>query len=144
MNNTKLLIVEDDSIFLNALVWQLTQMGYDAINIVSAESLEQSRELKSEFIPEVILLDLNIKDCHGIKTYEEITSLYPDSAIVILSGMNDEAIALDIVKKGAQDYLLKSDVSSKILSKTIEYSKERKNLIHQLKESELKYRNVFN
>lgn len=87
---------------------------------------------------------MNIKDCHGIKTYEEITSLYPESAIVILSGMNDEAIALDIVKKGAQDYLLKSDVSSKILSKTIEYSKERKNLIHQLKASELKYRNVFN
>jgi CheY-like chemotaxis protein len=107
-------------------------------------SFAEAAEIASEFVPDVILLDLNITDSHGVETYNSIIKLYANSAVVILSGMNDEDLALDIVKKGAQDYLLKSDVSSKILSKTIEYSKERKNLIGQLQMSELKYRNVFN
>jgi two-component system sensor histidine kinase UhpB len=144
MQHTRLLIVEDDSIFLNALVWQLSKMGYDRMNIMSVASIAEAAEIASEFVPDVILLDLNITDSHGVETYNSIIKLYANSAVVILSGMNDEDLALDIVKKGAQDYLLKSDVSSKILSKTIEYSKERKNLIGQLQMSELKYRNVFN
>jgi two-component system sensor histidine kinase UhpB len=144
MQHTSLLIVEDDSIFLNALVWQLSKMGYDRMNIMSVTSIAEAKEIASEFVPDVILLDLNITDSHGVETYNSIIKLYTNSAVVILSGMNDEDLALDIVKKGAQDYLLKSDVSSKILSKTIEYSKERKNLIGQLQMSELKYRNVFN
>lgn len=144
MQNTKLLIIEDDPIFLNALVWQLTKMEYDRMNIVSATSLVESREIAAEFEPEVILLDLNITDSHGIDTYHTVISIFPRAAVVILSGMNDEELALQIVKLGAQDYLLKSDVSSKILSKTIEYSKERKNLLAKLQASEFKYRNVFN
>lgn len=144
MQHTSLLIVEDDSIFLNALVWQLSKMGYDRMNIMSVASIAEAAEIASEFVPDVILLDLNITDSHGVETYNSIIKLYTNSAVVILSGMNDEELALDIVKKGAQDYLLKSDVSSKILSKTIEYSKERKNLIGQLQVSELKYRNIFN
>jgi len=144
MQQTKLLIVEDDPIFLNALVWQLNKMGYDRMNIVSASNLTECQEVAAEFDPDAILLDLNITDSQGIDTYNSVISIYPDAAIVILSGMNDEELALRIVKLGAQDYLLKSDVSSKILSKTIEYSKERKNLLAKLRASEFKYRNVFN
>lgn len=144
MQQTNLLIVEDDAIFINALVWQLTKIGYDRMNIMSVTSIAEAEEISGEFVPNVILLDLNITDSFGLDTYHSIISIYPNAAIVILSGMNDEDLALEIVKKGAQDYLLKSDVSSKILSKTIEYSKERKKLIGQLQASELKYRNVFN
>lgn len=144
MDQTNLLIVEDDPIFINALVWQLTKIGYDRMNIMSVASIAEAAEIVTEFAPSVILLDLNINDSFGVDTYHSIIKIYANSAIVILSGMNDEDLALDIVKKGAQDYLLKSDVSSKILSKTIEYSKERKKLVGQLQVSELKYRNVFN
>lgn len=144
MQHTSLLIVEDDPIFLNALVWQLTKIGYDSMNIMSVASIAEAKEIASEFMPNVILLDLNVTDSCGVDTYHSIIKTYANSAIVILSGLNDENLALDIVKKGAQDYLLKSDVSSKILSKTIEYSKERKKLLGQLQVSELKYRNVFN
>jgi len=144
MQNTKLLIVEDDPIFLSALVWQLTKMDYDRMNIVSGASIAECREIAVEFSPEVILLDLNITDSHGIDTYHSINSIFQHAAVIILSGMNDEELALQIVKLGAQDYLLKSDVSSKILSKTIEYGKERKNLLAKLQASEFKYRNVFN
>jgi two-component system sensor histidine kinase UhpB len=144
MQHTSILIIEDDSIFLNALVWQLSKIGYDRMNIMSVASIAEAQEIATEFSPDVILLDLNITDSHGVETYNSIIKIYTNAAVVILSGMNDEELALSIVKKGAQDYLLKSDVSSKMLSKTIEYSKERKNLIGQLQVSELKYRNIFN
>lgn len=144
MEHTSLLIIEDDPIFLNALVWQLTKIGYDRMHIMSVASIAEAAALSSEFTPNVVLLDLNVTDSYGVDTYHSIIKIYSNAAIVILSGMNDENLALDIVKKGAQDYLLKSDVSSKILSKTIEYSKERKKLVGQLQVSELKYRNVFN
>ena len=144
MQQTSLLIVEDDPIFLNALVWQLTKIGYDRMHIMSVASIAEAKEIATEFVPNVILLDLNVTDSYGVDTYHSIIKIYANAAIVILSGMNDEDLALDIVKKGAQDYLLKSDVSSKMLSKTIEYSKERKKLVGLLQVSELKYRNVFN
>ena len=96
MQNTKLLIIEDDPIFLNALVWQLTKMEYDRMNIVSAASLAESKEIAAEFEPEVILLDLNITDSHDIDTYHTVISIFPHAAVVILSGMNDEELALRI------------------------------------------------
>ena len=144
MLTTKLLIIEDDPIFTNALMWQITRMGYDRMYIQSSASIAELNELATLFIPEVILLDLNITDSQGMDTYNSVISIFPNAAVIILSGMSDEELALEIVKCGAQDYLLKSDVNSKMLGKAIEYSKERKNLLGLLKVSEFKYRNVFN
>lgn len=74
---------------------------------------------------DVILLDLDLGETHGIET---VTSLRPHAAnvpIVVLSGGNDEHVALEALECGAQDYLLKGAISSDVLSRTIRYAIQR-------------------
>ena len=82
--------------------------------------------------PEVILLDLNISDSSGIETFEKVNERFPLAAIIVLSGMDDEELALLSVKKGAQDYILKTELNPTVLAKSMQYGLERKRLISEL------------
>lgn len=144
MKDLKILILEDDGDYRNNLAMQLTKIGYDDFNILMAGSIKETQTIAHTFEPDIILMDLQIEDCHGITTYQNVNTIYPNATCIILSGNNDEELALEIVKLGAQDYLLKSDIDSKILLKSLQYSNERKNLYYKLKSSELTYKNIFN
>lgn len=143
MNKTQILIVEDDYSFADLVQFQLTTVGFESDFILSIASIEEAKEAALEFIPEVILLDLNILDSNGIVTYDSITSIFPHASVIVLSGLDDKNIALQIVSKGAQDYILKSDIKPELLEKTIKYGSLRKKLNDELEESEKKYRDVF-
>ena len=143
MNKTQILIVEDDYSFADLVQFQLTTVGFDSEAILSIASIQEAKEAALEFIPEVILLDLNILDSNGISTYDLITSIFPRASVIVLSGLDDKSIALRIVSKGAQDYILKSDIKPELLEKTIKYGGLRKKLKDELEESEKKYRDVF-
>jgi PAS domain S-box-containing protein len=94
--------------------------------------------------PDVILLDLNILDSNGVKTYDSINELFPSASVIVLSGMDDQSIALEIVSKGGQDYLLKSGVNPQILEKAIKYGLLRRTFRSQLANSEKRYKDLFN
>lgn len=143
MNKTQILIVEDDYSFADLVQFQLTTVGFESDFILSIASIEEAKEAALEFIPEVILLDLNILDSNGIVTYDSIATIFPHASVIVLSGLDDKNIALQIVSKGAQDYILKSDIKPELLEKTINYGSLRKKLKDELEESEKKYRDVF-
>jgi len=88
-------------------------------------------------------LDLNILDSNGIETYDAVIQIFPHSSVVVLSGMDDQSLALQIVSRGAQDYILKSDVKPQVLEKTLKYGVLRRKLKEDLEISEKKYRDVF-
>jgi PAS domain S-box-containing protein len=142
-NDTQILIIEDDFLFSTVIKHLLTEASFEARNIDNAASISEVSALVSELNPDVILLDLNITDSHGEATYLSVSKLFPSVPIIILSGMEDNDLALKIVKDGAQDYILKSDVNSSLLTKSIEYGIERKQLMNGIRESEKKFRNVF-
>jgi signal transduction histidine kinase len=75
---------------------------------------------------DVVLLDLSLPDCQGEETFAKAKACAPHAAIVVSSGFDDEAVALKMVKGGAQDYLPKANVNAAILSRTIRYAIERK------------------
>jgi signal transduction histidine kinase len=143
MDSTQILVVEDDSTFADIVQFQLSTVGFLSHNILSVQSLSEAREAEIEFIPDVILLDLNILDSNGITTYDSIVSIFPKASIIVLSGMDDRSLALQIVAKGAQDYILKSDIKPDLLEKTINYGVLRRKLKEQLELSEKKYKDVF-
>lgn len=144
MKDIKILILEDDAEYRNNLAMQLTKIGYDDFNILMAGSIKEVQAIAHSFEADIILIDLQIEDCHGLSTYQKVNTIYPNATFIVLSGNNDEELALDIVKQGAQDYLLKSDIDAKILYKSLQYSNERKALYHKLKSSEVTYKNIFN
>lgn len=75
---------------------------------------------------DVILLDLSLPDGHGLETFLAMISCASSIPIIILTGLDDEDVALAAVKLGAQDYILKREISEYILSRAIRYAIERK------------------
>ncbi len=77
---------------------------------------------------EVILLDLSLPDCSGYTTFTMVRDAAPDAPIVVLTGSEDEALAVQAIQEGAQDYLLKSSLTAAMLGRTIRYGIERRRL----------------
>ena len=65
--------------------------------------------IKESFF-DVVLLDLSLPDSHGLTTVSQVCTQAPTIPIVILSGLEDESIAIDALHKGAQNYLVKGNV----------------------------------
>ena len=78
---------------------------------------------------DVGLLDLSLPDSHGLETFGRIAAKAPRLPIIILTGLNDETVALDAVRGGAQDYLVKGSFDGYLLTRAIRYAIERKKLL---------------
>jgi two-component system sensor histidine kinase UhpB len=139
----RLTLVEDDPLFSQMIHFQLSSLSTDFQQIQRAATIKEFEESLSYFHPDVVLLDLNLPDSSGLETYMTVKHKCPNSAIVILSGSDDEELSARIVQNGAQDYILKSDVNGRLLNKSVQYSLERMRQNVILAESEKKFREVF-
>ncbi len=107
-----------------------------------------SEALKSLAVttPSLVLLDLNLPDCRGAETFRRILEKAPGVPIVILSGQDDEIMAMKAVHHGVQDYLIKSDITSKQLERAVRYAIERQGLLRSLdmmRKQQLDFKNEF-
>src|ERR1035438_455557 len=96
--------------------------------------------------PTLVLLDLNLPDSHGAETFRRIMQKAPNVPVVILSGQDDEALALKAVHMGVQDYLVKGDITSKQLERALRYAVERQALLRSLeinRKQQLEFKNRF-
>lgn len=75
---------------------------------------------------DLILLDLSLEDSQGWETLERVRRLAPDVPIVVLTGLDDENLAVEAVRAGAQDYLVKGQVDNALLVRAMRYAIERK------------------
>jgi signal transduction histidine kinase len=96
--------------------------------------------------PSVVLLDLNLPDCQGAETFRRVLENSPDVPIVILSGHDDEALAMKALNQGVQDYLVKGSITSNALDRAMRYAIERQALLRSLEMSrkqQLEFKNQF-
>ena len=96
--------------------------------------------------PSVILLDLNLPDSHGAETFRRVLEEAPGVPVVVLSGQDDEALAIKAVNQGVQDYLVKGDITAKHLERAIRYAVERQALLRTLeitRKQQLEFKNQF-
>lgn len=82
---------------------------------------------------DLILLDLSLPDSDGLETFIRVIEAAPDLPLVVLSGINDIALAIETVQLGAQDYLVKGRVDNHLLVRSLQYAIERKRVQLQLK-----------
>lgn len=83
-----------------------------------------------------VLLDLSLPDATKLEAFDKINSLFPYIPIIVLTGLDDETLAIKAVRSGAQDYIVKGTVDSTILTHSIAYAIERKKAANVLKELE--------
>ncbi len=96
--------------------------------------------------PSLVLLDLNLPDSHGAETFRRIMQKAPNVPVVILSGQDDEALAIKAVHQGVQDYLVKGDITGKQLERALRYAVERQGLLRSLeitRKQQLEFKNQF-
>jgi sigma-B regulation protein RsbU (phosphoserine phosphatase) len=74
---------------------------------------------------DVVLLDLNLPDTRGLETFVHLHALYPTIPVVVLTGFDDELLAVKAVQEGAEDYLVKGYVNSNLLARSLRYAIER-------------------
>jgi len=82
--------------------------------------------------PTLVLLDLNLPDSHGAETFRKIMEKAPNVPVVILSGQDDQVLAMKALHHGVQDYLVKGDITGKQLERALRYAVERKTLLREL------------
>jgi signal transduction histidine kinase len=97
-----------------------------AFDIQYADRLQAAIEYLGQNRVEVILLDLGLPDSQGLDTLKRVYAEVPELPIVVLTGLNDELIGVQAVNEGAQDYLIKGQVDTHLLRRTIRYAIERK------------------
>ena len=84
---------------------------------------------------DLVLLDLGLPDSRGLDTFVKAYSHAPQIPFVVLTGLNDETVALTAVREGAQDYLVKGQTDSGLLLRAIRYATERKRIEEELRQA---------
>jgi len=130
----KILLIEDDQDDAFLLKRLLQKAQYLTVDIQQAETLQQAINCLRQQSYDIILLDLFLPETQGLDTFFSLSCHYPDIPIIVLSGLADQDIALAAVQAGAQDYLVKGQFDSHLLSRSIRYGIERQHLSLRLKQ----------
>ena len=147
MNNghTHVLLIEDNPGDADLVRLRLIE-GDSAVSISSASRLADGLASMAKEPPSVVLLDLNLPDSHGADTFRKVLEQAPSVPVVILSGQDDEVLAMKALHQGVQDYLVKGDITSNHLERAMRYAIERQALTRSLemsRQQQLEFKNQF-
>src|SRR5271170_4333160 len=147
MNNghTDVLLIEDNPGDADLVRLRLVESD-SGVNISCVDRLADGLASMAKQPPSVILLDLNLPDSHGADTFRKVLEKAPGVPVVILSGQDDEALALKALHQGVQDYLVKGNITSNHLDRVMRYAIERQALLRTLEMSrhqQLEFKNQF-
>jgi PAS domain S-box-containing protein len=122
-----ILLVEDNLADARLFEMYFAERPGMVVGIQRAETLAMALDLLSTAQPpiDVVLLDLTLPDSESLDTLRAVRQRFPSLAIVVLSGLSDETIALKAVREGAQDYLVKGRIDPELLSRAVRYAVER-------------------
>jgi signal transduction histidine kinase len=132
--NTRVLLVEDNQgdAGLVRFALRAESTGEYSFSAAHVLRLDDALESLKEKPFDLVLLDLSLPDAQGLETLARIRQAAPDLPIVIITGVNDESVAVEAVRGGAQDYLVKGQADSHAVIRAILYSIERKRIEVQL------------
>lgn len=123
-------IVEDDESFASAAERMVREAGLGSDTRVSGGMTGALRALR-ERGADVALLDLGLPDCPGgSMPVRALCGEFPSLPVVVMTGLDDEALGVESMKHGAQDYLVKGRFDHKALGRAIRYAMERKELLN--------------
>jgi PAS domain S-box-containing protein len=136
----QLLLVEDnraDAVMLQEL---LTEDSAVPVRLTVAKRLTEAIERLQAQNFDIILLDLSLPDTQGLDTLLQVQERAPSLPIVVMTGTDSEELAVEAVRKGAQDYLVKGQVDGQQLMRAMRYAIERKHTLEALRDSEERFR----
>lgn len=129
-----ILLVEDNAVDARVITAALAKAGEGAFAVQRAEQLSEALEkLRTQAI-DLVLLDFMLPDSEGMATFTAVRKQAPNVPVVALTGVSDENIAIEAVRQGAQDFLVKGQVQPQTLHRALYYAIER----HKAQAAQLK------
>jgi len=138
----KILLIEDNVDDTELIRRKLVKSANTRFQVTTARTLHDGLELVEKDMPDLIISDLGLPDSHGLDTVTKILLELPQIPLVVLSGFDDEAIAIKAVQSGSQDYLVKGRLENSQLERSIYYSIERAHLQAELEQTTQEILNI--
>jgi diguanylate cyclase (GGDEF)-like protein len=124
MPRVNILLVEDNP--GDARLFQvLARASEFPFEVVHRETLAGALDVLADCASELVLLDLNLPDARGLEGVRKIRAAVPETPLIVLTGFDDETLAVESLKEGAQDYLVKGNIGSNSLRRALRYAMER-------------------
>ncbi|HYA22700.1 MAG TPA: hybrid sensor histidine kinase/response regulator [Terriglobales bacterium] len=143
--STHVLLIEDNPGDADLVRLRLVESN-PMVDVSCVNRLSDGIASLKEQPPSLILLDLNLPDSRGAETFRKVLEKAPGVPVVILSGQDDQALAVKALHQGAQDYLVKGGVTSAQLDRAMRYAIERQALQRSLEMSrkqQIEFKNQF-
>lgn len=121
----KVLLVEDNPEIAMLIRDMLRKSPTCTFEVTHQAALKPALEYAASNPVDIVVADLTLPDSEGFPTFFSIRSTVPDVPIIILTGIDDEEMAVQAVREGAQDYLVKSQIDMHILLRALQYAIER-------------------
>lgn len=128
----RILLVEDNAGDARLLEFMLLE-ALSEYTLAKAASLKEAIAQIRAHDFDIILLDLSLPDSESKRTFWQVYAEAPNVAIVVMTGLDDEAFASELVQAGAQDFLVKGSVDARWLSRAMRYAIERKRAEERLR-----------
>jgi signal transduction histidine kinase len=128
-----LLLVEDDPSAARLLLETFRTQGSSETEVTHVERMRDAEEYLAERSFDIILLDPGLPDSQGIESVQRAHEAAPHVPLVVLTGQDDESLAIRALQAGAQDYLIKGQVHTRGLLRFLRYAVERNLMEGQLR-----------
>jgi len=134
-SRVKILLVEDSPSDAQVLQETLQEAGVGSFEFALVERLDEAlARLRTESF-NVVLLDLSLPDSTGPDTFRRVRAAAPGLPIVVLTGVDDEAVGVEAARQGVQDYLVKGQADARQIARAIRYAIERQQVEQQLRQA---------
>lgn len=134
-NIIRVLYIEDNRVEIKIIAKELlTSQRFKFIIRNALDRTSGIEMIKSEEF-DVILLDLGLPESFGKDTFYAVFKECGAVPVIVLTGNEDEEVGIDLIKAGAQDYLIKGQVNAQLIIKSISYAIERNNLLINLNQA---------
>jgi diguanylate cyclase (GGDEF)-like protein/PAS domain S-box-containing protein len=121
-----MLLIEDNPGDARLIREMLKEPGSQNVELKHVDRMEDAEKYLATGSADIILLDLGLPDTQGLEAVRRARKAAPDVPLVVLSGLDDESMAIQAMHEGAQDYLIKGQIEPRELVRALRYAVERK------------------
>ena len=121
-DRVRLLLVEDNELDRRSLVRQLTRLTDVRFDVVVASTLAEALATSEREHFDCVLLDLTLPDSTGLASVDAVLARPDTGPVIVLTGLEDPAVALEAVQRGAQDYLTKHRLDPELIERSVRYA----------------------
>ena len=143
---TQVLLVEDNASDARLLRQMLSKEAQASFELTHLTHMGEAEILLSKGGVDIVLLDMGLPDGHGLDILRRARAAAPAVVMIVLTGFEDEALATEALKEGAQDYLIKGQIESRALPQALRHAMERQRMQAEadlMRKNEIQLRDNF-